>query len=303
MTDRHTSEPDVATAVRNRPGDLVALMRPHQWLKNVFVFAGLIFGHAWNDSETVVRVASAAVGFCLVASSVYLLNDVVDRAADRQHPVNRHRPVAAGRVSIRAALLLATVLLAAGLALETRAGGIALALTGLYAAQNVVYSLVLKHVVIVDVLLITMGFMLRLLVGTIGVGIPPSHWLLLSGCMLTLLFGFAKRRAELEIVPRRATRAVLRRYTPAILDPMIVLAAVGAVVSYGLYTLSPRTIRVHGTSDLVYTTPFVAYAIVRYLYIVYAHGGGADVVRDLLRDRHLLLTTGAWVAVTVLLLS
>ncbi|MDL2339334.1 MAG: UbiA prenyltransferase family protein, partial [Pseudomonadota bacterium] len=174
---------------------LLALMRPHQWLKNVFVFAGLVFSQSWHDADRVAHVLSAFGAFCLISSAVYIVNDWRDRASDALHPTKRLRPLASGEVSPTAAFALAAFLLAGGIALIEGQRTL-LGLVGLYVASNLAYSWRLKRVPVVDVSIIALGFMLRLLAGTVGVGIPPSRWLILTGIFAALFLGFSKRRAE-----------------------------------------------------------------------------------------------------------
>ena len=177
--------------------DLLKLMRPRQWVKSGFVLIGVLFAHAWHDAGTVRRVLLAAAAFSLVASGVYVFNDLMDREHDAAHPRKRERALAAGRVSTGAAVALLIVLLAAGFVLGYLSSPVVLYILLAYVALNLGYSLGLKHVVLLDVFLIAGGFMLRLLAGTLGVRIAPSQWLLLCGLMLSLFLGFAKRRAEL----------------------------------------------------------------------------------------------------------
>lgn len=286
-------------------GALVRLARPHQWLKNGFVLVGLLFGHAWNDPEMVRAVALAFAAFCLVASGVYVFNDLRDRAADRVHPRKRHRPLASGVVAPGTAAVYSVVLIAAGLALgfavSPAAGLILLAYVGL----NGAYTLGLKHVAILDVFIIAAGFMLRLLAGTVGVGIPPSQWLLVCGLMVTVFLGFAKRRAELMVLADAGGehRKVLEDYTPALLDNMIAISAAGVIVSYSLYTVSPETVRLHGTGNLLLTLQFVLYGIFRYIHRLHRRGGGGDPAWDLLHDPHLVAAALGWLATTLWLLS
>jgi 4-hydroxybenzoate polyprenyltransferase len=177
---------------------LFKLMRPHQWLKNGFVFVGLLFGHAWSDPVKLGQALAAFAAFCLLASAVYVMNDLIDREQDRLHPKKKSRPLAAGTVSVASALALAAVCLLGGGLIAWAWAGSAPWIFLAYVALNVAYSFGLKHVVILDVFIIASGFMLRLLAGTLGLGIAPSQWLLLCGLMLTLFLGFAKRRAELN---------------------------------------------------------------------------------------------------------
>src|SRR5512143_3189426 len=176
---------------------MLRLMRPHQWIKNAFVFTGLLFGHAWHDPALVTRVLLAFAAFCLISSTIYILNDIIDIEQDRHHPKKRLRPLPSGQLSVAAAIALALVLGSASLVLAMIASTTVLLIVLGYAVMNVAYSLYLKHVVILDVFIIATGFMLRILAGTLGVGVPPSQWLLLCGLMVTLFLGFTKRRAEI----------------------------------------------------------------------------------------------------------
>jgi len=290
---------------------LIRLMRIHQWVKNGFVFAGLLFSHSWSDPDLLLQGLAAFIAFCLISSAVYVMNDLVDREQDRRHPEKRHRPLASGAVSVPAALVLAGVCLLLGL-------GLALGLfapLGVPASQapwvfvayfvmNVAYSLGLKHVVVLDVFIIATGFMLRLLAGTLGLSIWPSHWLLLCGLMLTLFLGFAKRRAELNVlaVEGGSHRPVLDRYTPAMLDQFTTLSAGATVMAYSLYTVSDETIALHGTPWLIVTVSCVLYGLLRYLYRLH-HAGGGDPARELLTDPHLLAIFFIWLTLVVWLLA
>jgi 4-hydroxybenzoate polyprenyltransferase len=283
---------------------LVRLLRPHQWIKNGFVFVGLLFGHAWSDGHRLSLALLAFAAFCLASSAVYVLNDVVDREQDRRHPKKKDRPLASGVVSVRAALVLGAVCLGSALALAFTVGGALLAFIGTYLLLNVAYTHRLKHVVILDVFIIASGFMLRLLAGTVGIGIVPSYWLLLCGLMLTLFLGFAKRRAELNVLMEASHghRRVLEHYSVGMLDQFITIAASATVIAYSLYTVSPDTVAMHGTSWLIATVPFVLYGLMRYLYLLHRRGGGGDPASELLGDKHLLLAFVGWLATTLILL-
>ncbi|MDR3390305.1 MAG: decaprenyl-phosphate phosphoribosyltransferase [Sulfuriferula sp.] len=285
--------------------NLWRLMRPHQWLKNSFVFTGLLFGHAWHDGHLVLQVVLAALAFSLMSSAVYIINDMVDCEQDRQHPEKCLRPLAANLLGMRTAGIFAGVLVLIALSLAGWVAGTVLAIVAVYAAMNLAYSLRLKHVVILDVFIIAAGFMLRILAGTLGVGIPPSQWLLLCGLMVTLFLGFAKRRAEIiELAETKtAHRKVLAHYSPVLLDKMIGITASGVIMSYSLYTMSPDTVRTHGTANLIYTVPFVMYGVFRYIYLLHQQRGGGDPSRDVVRDPHMLLSVLAWGLATFWLIS
>lgn len=306
-----------------RPSTLIRLMRPHHWIKNGFVLVGMLFGHGWTDPKLIVEAALLFAAFCLLSSAVYVLNDVMDRQADRMHPRKSARPVAAGEVAPASALLLALLLAAAGLSLALSVSLEALGFGAAYVALNVGYSAGLRQVAILDVFIIATGFMLRILAGTVGLGIAPSQWLLLCGMMVTVFLGFAKRRAELAgiapatrpdegtirreteaaSVENMAARTALANYTPALLDGMIWLSACGTLVTYALYTVDSITILTHGTEKLVYTVPFVLYGLFRYLYVLYRRGGGADPAVEVLRDPHLLVAAAGWLASVLFLIA
>jgi len=284
---------------------LIRLLRPHQWLKNGFVFVGLLFGHAWGDPVRLGQALAAFAAFCLLASAVYVMNDLIDREQDRLHPKKKDRPLAAGTVSLAAAKTLAAVCLVAGGAVAWLLAGSAPWIFIAYVALNAGYSLGLKHVVILDVFIIASGFMLRILAGTLGLDIAPSQWLLLCGLMLTLFLGFAKRRAELNALQGDSAghRRVLEHYTAAMLDQFIGIAAAGTVISYALYTVSAETVALHGTRGLIATVPFVLYGMLRYLWKLHTRGGGGDPAQELLSDRHLLAATAGWLLLVLLLLG
>jgi len=288
----------------NHPSDLLRLLRPYDWIKNGFVFTGLLFGHGWRDIALVYQVILAAVAFSVISSGVYIVNDLADRESDRRHPDKKNRPLALGTVSVSVAVALAIAMSLVGLGLGAIVSSWAFLLLSIYIIINLGYSFGLKRIVIVDVFIIAAGFMLRILAGTVGVGIPPSRWLLLCGLTGTLLLGFAKRRAELNALSDEQTvhREVLGSYAPVFLDTMIAITASNAIVSYSLYTLSPDTIRLHGTENLMYTVPLIVYGIFRYLYLLYHCGVGADPARECARDPHMLLAGSAWLLVTLWLI-
>lgn len=284
---------------------LLRLLRPHQWLKNGFVFVGLLFGHAWTDPFRLGQALAAFAAFCLLASAVYVMNDLIDREQDRLHPKKKRRPLAAGTVSVAAAGVLAAVLLLAGGSIAWLWAGSAPWIFLAYVVLNIAYSFKLKHVVILDVFIIASGFMLRILAGTLGLGIAPSQWLLLCGLMLTLFLGFAKRRAELNALLAESAghRRVLEHYTAPMLDQFIGIAAAGTVISYALYTVSAETVALHGTRGLIATVPFVLYGMLRYLWRLHTRGGGGDPAQELLSDPHLLAATTGWLLLVLALLG
>lgn len=283
--------------------DLIKLMRPFQWYKNGFVFTGLLFSNETFNVPLLLKVILATIAFSLASSAIYVFNDVIDCENDRHHPEKKERPIAKGIVSIPAAISLSIGTGLAGLLLGLLVSWQVLIIILAYIALNLAYSYRLKNVVIVDVFCIAAGFMLRILAGTIGVGIPPSKWLLLCGLLITLFLGFAKRRAEmLALSNKEEHRKVLHNYGAVLLDEIMSICAAGVIISYSLYTMSPETIATHNTENLIYTLPFVIYGIFRYIYILHHRNSGGDPSRDLLKDRHIIGVVMGWALLTTYLI-
>ena len=285
--------------------DVLQLLRPHQWVKNGFVLAGLLFGHAWDAPGFVAAALAATAASCLASSAVYAFNDAHDAARDRVHPEKNGRPVARGAISAAAARGIAAALAAAALGVAAWTGWEVAALVAAYLALNACYSLGLKHVPVLDVFLIAAGFMLRLLAGTWGIGIEPSRWLLACGFLLTLFLGFAKRRAELERLAEDAAqhRTVLESYTFAFLDKAVFACVIGMVVTYALYTVAEETVALHDTEDLIWTLPWVLLGSFRYLFRLNFRGGGGDPTQELLRDPLLAAAALGWVGTVLWLIG
>lgn len=281
------------------------LMRPRQWVKNGFVLMGTLFANAWGKPGATQRVLLATAAFALVASGVYVLNDILDRERDLHHPTKKSRPLAAGKVPLTVAIVLLCTLWIAGGGLGLFVSRAMLLILLAYVVTNVSYSVGLKQVVILDVFLIAGGFMLRILAGTVGVGIPPSQWLLLCGFMTALFLGFAKRRAELYALSGEPAnhRRVLEHYQPVLLDKMIVITASCVILTYSLYTMSPVTVQKQHTESLIYTAPFVVYGIFRYIYTLHNQQTGTEPAAEIFRDPHLLFAIAGWLLVTLWLIS
>lgn len=275
-------------------GTVLEAARPAQWLKNLVVFAPLLFGRELGAPAALPRVGAAALLFCLLTSAVYLCNDACDAESDLRHPLKRRRPVASGRLPRRLALRLSLGLGAgavlAGLALAPALGGVLAA----YALLMVGYSLWLKHVVIVDVLAIAAGFVLRAAAGAVVIGVPLSGWLYLCTVLLSLFLGFGKRRHELALLDDAAPahRPNLEHYSLPMLDQLIAVTAAATLVAYALYSLSaPNLPESHA---MLLTLPFVLYGLFRYLYLIYAEGRGGAPDHLLLADRPLLAAVLLW---------
>ena len=285
-------------------GALVTALRPRQWTKNLLVFAGLIFSQGLHDPVLVARSVLAFAIFCLLSGGVYLINDVVDAERDRAHPQKRSRPVASGRLPGRVAMIAGIVILAGAsvvaFLLSVPFGAVAVA----YAVLLTAYSAGLKHVVIVDGLIIAAGFVLRALGGVLVLGIELSHWLLLCTILLALFLTFGKRRHELIALEAGAAdhRPILSEYSPQLLDQMIAVVTASTLMAYALYTMAPETQTRLGTTRLPLTIPFVLYGIFRYLYLLYRRDLGGDPSEHLLTDRALLIDVALWGAAVVVIL-
>ncbi len=275
---------------------LLRSMRPTQWPKNVFVLAPLVFGHLLGDRAAIARALLALVAFCLASSGVYLGNDIRDRNEDRQHPLKRHRPLAAGTLPVPVAAVALVVLAAAALGLAWSLGpGVAL-LLGVYIVLNALYTGGLKHVVILDVMILSAGFVLRVLAGAAATAVQVSSWLLLCTIFLSLFLGFSKRRHEITLLAEGAAsqRRVLHHYSEAFLDQMINVVTASAVVSYALYAVAPETVEKYHTQHLVYTLPMVLFGIFRYLYLMYQQPGERNPTEAILGDPPFLINMVLW---------
>ena len=276
-------------------------LRPHQWTKNLLVFAALLFSKHLFEPEPFLRALLAFVAFCGLSGAVYLWNDVADIEQDRLHPKKKKRPLAAGELSIRAASLGAIALVAVALALsfwlDVRLGLCASAYLGL----NLGYSFGLKHVVIVDVLALSLGFVLRALAGGFAIKAPVTEWLLVLTLLFALFMALAKRRHEITSLGEGASshRAILAEYSPYLIDQMTSVVTASVVTAYTFYTLSPETVAKFGTARLSWTLPLVLYGIFRYLYLVHQKDLGDSPTDILLTDRPLLVTVALWVALVI----
>jgi 4-hydroxybenzoate polyprenyltransferase len=278
-------------------------MRPSQWTKNVIVYAALVFDGKLDEPEMVWRTTLVAICFCLLSSSVYLMNDLVDIEKDRQHPRKRLRPLPSGQLSPTVAAVAAFVLAVVGMAGSLWVDPWVGVVTGLYLVQNVAYSFYLKNVVIVDVMVLSLGFLLRVIAGVLVVDVSNfSPWLYVCVTLLALFLGFGKRRHEITLLAGDAGshRASLAQYNLSLLDQLIGLVTTSTLVSYTLYTFEAQT-ALAGWRMLL-TVPFVFYFIARYLYLIHVRklGGAPDEL--LLKDRPLLINSVLWAVSVVLLI-
>ena len=288
---------------QSKTKDVLQLLRPQQWVKNGVVLAGLIFSGSAHDTHKML-VALAATGiFCLLSSAVYIINDLADIEADRNHPVKALRPIAAGRVAPRAALLAAIALAVVALGLAFLLGLPFLGVAAGYLVLNLFYSFWLKHIVIIDVMCIATGFVLRAVAGAVVIKVIFSGWLLIASFLLALFLGFGKRRHELILLENGGVdhRRILKQYSSYFLDQLIGVVTPAVLVCYLIYVISPEVTQKLHTQYLYLTVPFVIYGIFRYLYLIHQEERGGSPTEILLTDRPLLATVLLWL-VTVLLL-
>jgi 4-hydroxybenzoate polyprenyltransferase len=274
------------------PLALVRVLRPKQWTKNLALLAPLIFADRLFSTPDLIKGALATLGFCLLAGGVYVFNDLADREKDRVHPEKRFRPIASGALPAAVAAGWGAVCLGGALALAAWIGRPLLGAYAAYLVMQVGYTFLLKQVAILDVMIIALGFVLRVVAGALAIEVPVSNWLYLCTLCLALFLGFCKRRNELLLLEGGASahRANLTDYSPALLDQLIGTTTAMTLVAYSLYTMSPETVAVHHTDNLKLTIPFVIYGVFRYLFLVYKRALGGSPEKILLSDVPMLLT-------------
>jgi 4-hydroxybenzoate polyprenyltransferase len=289
---------------RPLPLHLLNALRPAQWSKNLLVFAGLLFGLKLFDPAAAAQAVAAFAVFCALSGVVYLVNDIADRESDRKHPLKARRPIASGALSVPIAAG-AAVVLATGALLGALAVGRAFAIVAAtYLILQLLYSAALKHIVIVDVLTVAMGFVLRAVGGAVAVNVEISHWLLVCTILLALFISLAKRRHEIVLLAGGAGghRPILGEYSAYLLDQMISVVSASTLIAYIFYTISPETQDKFGTPWLGLTIPFPLYGIFRYLYLMHQREGGGSPAELLLADRPLLACVALWaLAVAVMI--
>lgn len=272
---------------RALPMHYLLLMRPRQWTKNLLVFAALIFSIQQADVNMLIRAVTGFVLFCLVSSCVYILNDYVDRERDRMHPEKKFRPLASGAIQPQMALVFGFVLLLCCILAAFRFQPLFGVVLSAYFFLNVLYSLKLKHVVILDLLIIASGFVLRAVGGGLVIGVSLTPWFLICTMLLALFLAIGKRRHELALLEggKGAHRKVLESYSMEMLNQMSAIATTATIMSYALFTFtSGRTVH------LMWTLIFVLYGMFRYLYLIHMEDKGGRPEKLLLEDKHILLT-------------
>lgn len=273
------------------------LMRCHQWIKNVFVFAAPFFAQELSHPNQLAAACITFAAYCVLSSSVYVMNDLADLKRDRAHPTKCERPLASRRLTVPYGIVLMLVLLTIALGLSfALVSWKTCAILAAYFAANILYSYALKYLVIIDVAFIAVGFIMRIMAGALATGTEPSYWLLLCTLNVSLFLGFAKRRSEIMSLGDRAEehREVLAHYSEGFLDQMISIVTSATLVCYILYTVDDRTVEYFGSRGLVLTVPFVMYGIFRYLYLTYHRDEGGSPTRAVLMDPVFLINNLCW---------
>ena len=289
---------------------IIVSMRPRQWTKNLVLFAGIVFSRKLFDAPLLERSLYAFIVFCFMSGAVYILNDVFDRRKDTGHPAKSKRPIASGLLGVREAVPVSLLLMAALLVVSWMLGRAFFITAAAFVALNIVYSVFLRNVVILDVFSISFSFLLRAAAGVavlrpVVPDVEISPWLLICTLFLSLFLGFCKRRNEivfLEGAGAQAHRNSLKDYSVHLLDQLVGLSATTALISYSIYTVWPSTVEKFGTSNLVYTIPFVVFGIMRYLYIVYSRNEGGDPSGILLTEKSILIAVFLWFLTTIWIL-
>jgi 4-hydroxybenzoate polyprenyltransferase len=278
----------------------IVALRPRQWLKNLLVFAGLVFAAKLGDAGRWLEAVAAFGAYCAVSSAAYLVNDLRDREDDRMHPIKRARPIARGELSPRRAVVLAAGLAAAALALAGVLGLVSVAFLLAFAGLQGAYSFSLKHVVLLDVLVIGSLFVIRAAAGAAAVDVRISPWLLLCTALLALFLALAKRRGELVLVGAQHTpgRPVLEGYSLELVDQLVAIVAASTVIAYSLYTLTARD-----SKALLATVPFVIFGLFRYLLLVHRDDVGEEPEQVLLTDVPIILAVAGWIATAAVILA
>lgn len=284
--------------------NILITIRPKQWIKNTVVFAALIFSQNLFKLEYLKKSLWAFFIFCGISSSIYILNDIIDIKEDQKHPLKSKRPIASGQLKINFAILVSLILALLSLILAFYLNYYLGLIIFAYFILQVTYSRYLKHIVIIEALVIALGFVLRALAGAVVIKVVFSYWLLICTLLLALFLGFGKRRHELVLLNNTAGehRQILREYSPYLLDQMIGVVTASTLIIYILYTTSSDVIERFGTTNLVYTSPFVLYGIFRYLYLIHKKEKGGSPTQTLLTDKPLLLDIFLWIISIIIII-
>jgi 4-hydroxybenzoate polyprenyltransferase len=281
------------------------IIRPSQWLKNAFLFAPLIFAKHLFDLPYIGREMLAFIGFCLVSSTIYVVNDIFDREADKLHPIKRNRPFASGAIGMPQVSIIIAILLVFIVCLVPYLNLRFWYTVVFYGLLNIAYSFGLKRVVLVDVFIIAAGFMLRVIAGVFAIEVEISSWLILCTLFVSVFLAVSKRRGELMLSSTSEafdTRPVLKQYNLAFMDQIMTIAASGMAISYALYTVADRTVKTFKTENLIFTTVFVLFGIFRYIFLMRDRKTDDNPMHLLLSDAPMIVNIVIWFLVCVVII-
>jgi len=284
--------------------DYIRLIRIKHWVKNVFIFAPLIFSLNFHKPSYIGRTLIMYAAFCLAASAVYVFNDIADRRRDRLHPKKKDRPIASGAVPVPSALILSAVLFLAAVAVSGLLGLPPVLIVLAYTGMNVAYSLLLKNQTFVDVMVIATGFLLRVVAGAFAIDVELTHWMLLTTFFLSLFLGFGKRRKEVLVTGGSTShRAVFQDYTVELLNSLIIISSSLTIITYSLYVVTSNTMIALGRDKFIATIPFVVFGVFRYMFLIYRQNNGGDPAELLLKDKVMLIDIALWIFLVFALLG
>lgn len=281
------------------------LMRVKQWVKNLFVFAPLVFSLHLFEFDYFEYSFYAFIFFCFASSIVYIINDIYDAEADRAHPLKKGRPIASGKISAKKGFLLAAFMFVILAIMLTYFSTKFIIVVAAFFLLNLAYTLFLKHIVLLDIFSIAAGFMLRVIGGGFAIDVPISNWLIITTMFISLFLAIMKRRSELELMEDENhldSRKVLKHYSILFTDQMATIAAAGVIISYALYTVAIKTVAHFGTENLIFTTPFVVFGIFRYMYIVFQQHKGENASEVLVKDIPMLVNIVLYIIATVIII-
>lgn len=282
---------------------VLKLLRPSNWVKNIFVFVPLVFSEHLFIYSSLIDVMFASIAFSLISSLVYIINDIADVERDRLHPVKKNRPIAAGDIAISRAIIISVILLVVLIPLAINFTlNFIIVIIG-YFLLNVLYSFFLKQVVILDIMCIAAGFMLRVIGGAVVIDVYISKWLILTTLFLSLFLAIMKRKSEVELMTNsNSTRKVLKDYTVDFINQISAISAAGVIICYALYTVSERTITVFGTENLVFTSVFFIFGIFRYMFLVYTQNKGENTIEIVLKDVPMIINALLYIGTVLIII-
>lgn len=284
---------------------LFELIRPKQWIKNLFLFAPILFAGELLNLGLLSKNIIAFIAFCGVSSCVYIINDIVDIESDRVHRKKRYRPLASGDINIRSAIIFLVILFILTILLSLTLNFYFWITVFTYFIINILYSFKVKHIVILDVFFVSLGFMLRVAAGAAAISVPVSSWMILTTIFVSLFLAVSKRRAELSQIEQEnieKQRKVLDHYAIEFTEQMNTIAATGTIICYALYTVSSKAISTFQTDKLIYTTPFVIYGIFRYLYLIHKKNLGESPTQIVTKDIPIIINTIIWFIASALII-